>query len=785
MAINKTQVGIEIVANAGKAITAMSQLSGEMAQLDGFIQKSTGGMYRFSQSQNRWVNSKGKAVKASDAIKRALQAQVRATQASARAYEAAVAGLSKTEKAALQTQGALSKMNHATGSGSFAAISLGQTFQDAGQFGMGAAQGVRAVTNNVQMLFQSMTHMAGQMGGWKKAFKQLGASLAGPAGLLVAFSLVTAGIEFFMNKQMMAAKRAREAKGEFKSFMEVIAANPVIKMAVTQERLGQEISNTKGKLEELKETLGGYIAMDKDGNVLTMAELKEARENVKNLKISLEDLEKQQKNNNEQIRENLAWISTEENLKARILKRNNEIKLSLAELQVSYATQWDPANIAAAKYEQKVKDVLAGGFGGGGVSFMAAMQEMNLKWMEFKQTVTDAGLELEITRSEWAKMVGDGSLDEYLEKLKKAKDDKKEIKTLAEKWAEKMEATKYTVEELSFELEKVLGTDGMILANLRAQTAALEDQINFQTQLNDLKVKGVLDDSGSLTETFGVKVKPKPQEVSKESKEAKKDLFDHEEQMKRLRAQAKNNAEAVKLRQKELNAKEKHNQKLEDIRQRRREIYSEMGADMINASLDMAIGGDSFVEAFGGFLDSWGQSLITQGLLAMKFGALIEWIKQAIKMPGGGFAAAAAGLALVVVAKKLTKASEKSASMGGGSGRGGKPTGNLTGLDQWFTNGMTVDSINSMQGSALAPSTLTGNWTGMNAASNRADRTSMRVELVSSGRNLVSVIANENSASSRRIGAGGVSGGGVGAGQASLQMGSGWDGGFLAKDRSR
>ena len=775
MAINKTQVGIEIVANAGKAITAMSQLSGEMAQLDGFIQRSTGGMYRFSQSQNRWINKKGQAVNTSRVIKKALQAQAEATMQAARAYEAAVAGLSKTERAALKSQGALSEMNHAAGSGSFAAISLGQTFQDAGQFGMGMAQGVRAVTNNVQMLFQSMTHMAGQTGGWKNAFKELGTSLAGPTGLLVAFSLVTAGIEFFVNKQMMAAKKAKEAKGEFKEFMEVIAADPVVKMAVTQERLAKKISETKGELKDLEETLGNMPKAVGKGMSPVAAEMKKAQKEIKDLKTTLEDLEEQQKNNNEQIRKNLAFISTEENLKARILKRNNEIKISLAELQVSYATQWDPANIAAAKYEQKVKDVLAGGFGGEGVSFMAAMQEMNLKWMEFKQTVADTGKELTINRSEWAKMYKAGELDEYLEKLAKAD---KGPKTLAEKWAEKMAAAKKATEEMSFELDKISGADGIILAQLEAQTAELEEQIELQQKINSLKIEGVDTDKliakGAIGDVGLMSV------VDNDGPDAAEEA---KRQRERLSQQAKFNAASAKEAQKFLTAREKQVLKLEELRARQHEVYSQMGADMVSAGLDMAIGGDSFVEAFGGFLDSWAKSLITQGLLAMKFGVLVETIREAIQKPGGGFIAAAAGLALVVVAKKLTKASEKSASQDGG--RGKKPKSTLTGLDQWFTNGMTTDTIQSMQGSALAPSTFTGNWTGMNAASNRADRTSMRVELVSSGRNLVSVIANENSASSRRIGAGGVSGGGVGAGQASLQMGSGWDSGFLAKDRSK
>jgi len=579
-----------------------------------------------------------------------------------------------------------------------------------------------------------------------------------------------------MNKQMMAAKKAREAKGEFKSFMEVIADNPVIKMAVTQERLAQKISETKNELEEFKDAAtGSYQAIGRGGSMMmvyTKAN-SEAREKAKDLKVTLKDLEEQQENNNERIRESLAWISTEENLKARILKRNNEIKLSLAELQVSYAMQWDPANIAAAKYEQKVKDVLAGGFGGEGVSFMAAMQEMNLKWMEFKQTVADTGKELTISRSEWAKMYKAGELDEYLEKLTKAD---KGSKTLAEKWAEKMVAAKKATEEMSFELDKISGADGVILAQLEAQTAELKEQIEHQKMINSLKADGVDVDALIANGDIG--------DVGLMSVVDNRGLDAAEEakrQQKRLAQQAKFNAKSAKQAKKWLDSEAANNARLAQIRLQRHEEYSAMGADMISASLDMAIGGDKFIEAFGGFLDQWGKALITQGLLAMKFGVLVETIKNAISKPGGGLIAAAAGLALVVVAKKLTKANEASASQGSGGVR--KPSSTLTGLDQWFTNGMTLDTIQSMHSSALAPSTLTG--IGVGAASGRSDRTSMRVELVSSGRNLVSVIANENSASSRRIGAGGVAGGGVGAGQASLQMGSGWDSGFLAKDRSR
>jgi len=56
----------------------------------------------------------------------------------------------------------LAKNSNITGSSTFAVVSVGQAFQDAGQFGMGMAQGVRAVTNNIQMSAQSIMYMVEQ-----------------------------------------------------------------------------------------------------------------------------------------------------------------------------------------------------------------------------------------------------------------------------------------------------------------------------------------------------------------------------------------------------------------------------------------------------------------------------------------------------------------------------------------------------------------------------------------------------------------------------------------------
>jgi hypothetical protein len=53
----------------------------------------------------------------------------------------------------------------AAGSAQFAVLGLTQGVQDMGNFGMGAAQGIRAVNNNIQQFATALTFAAAQAGG--------------------------------------------------------------------------------------------------------------------------------------------------------------------------------------------------------------------------------------------------------------------------------------------------------------------------------------------------------------------------------------------------------------------------------------------------------------------------------------------------------------------------------------------------------------------------------------------------------------------------------------------
>jgi hypothetical protein len=76
--------------------------------------------------------------------------------------------------------------------GEYAIIALSQTIQDSGQFQMGMAQGFRAITNNVQVLSQSLIFMADKAKKTGLSMKDsLMAAIRGPGGLLLLISAVT------------------------------------------------------------------------------------------------------------------------------------------------------------------------------------------------------------------------------------------------------------------------------------------------------------------------------------------------------------------------------------------------------------------------------------------------------------------------------------------------------------------------------------------------------------------------------------------------------------------
>lgn len=105
--------------------------------------------------------------------------------------------LSTLDKAAVTSSKAVTQLNKATGNAVPTLTNFGRVIQD-------APFGIIGIANNIDPLITSFQSLQKQTGSSKEAFKQLGASLMGPAGIAIGISAVTSLLIAFGPKIMDA-----------------------------------------------------------------------------------------------------------------------------------------------------------------------------------------------------------------------------------------------------------------------------------------------------------------------------------------------------------------------------------------------------------------------------------------------------------------------------------------------------------------------------------------------------------------------------------------------------
>ena len=223
------QISKETIASFSASGNAVQHLTARLVAL-------TKGEYLLTAS-GQILNATTKQQAAISEVAAAATARLSMEQTNLRAaYGKATAGMDASQKRLLDTQMAMTGLSSITGSASFAAISMGQIFQDMGQFGMGAAQGVRAITNNVQQTVQSLVMLSTMTAKGESVFKAFTTALRGPVGFLVAFSAVTGLIELFSNRAQRASKNAEKLSEAFSSLFSVMKAGDAVSIS-SAERL--------------------------------------------------------------------------------------------------------------------------------------------------------------------------------------------------------------------------------------------------------------------------------------------------------------------------------------------------------------------------------------------------------------------------------------------------------------------------------------------------------------------------------------------------------------------
>lgn len=264
-------VVVNIIAQTQDAQSKIASYGGQIKALSARIEELTNGTVKLTAAGRFYDTQQQKFIstqRASQIVSRGLSAEKKALEleerrlATAVRNTAAAMGIQETDAQGLALANRnLAQQNvqlaNTTGSASFAVISLGQGFQDAGQFGMGMAQGIRAVTNNAQQAFQALVLLRNQTGSAGSAFAAFRTAMMGPAGLLLAFGAVTAAVEFFANRSQRAAKEVTALKNAVGSLVDV--ADDIDKINVNLDILKAAREEEERRLEAMRAALKSRI----------------------------------------------------------------------------------------------------------------------------------------------------------------------------------------------------------------------------------------------------------------------------------------------------------------------------------------------------------------------------------------------------------------------------------------------------------------------------------------------------------------------------------------------
>ena len=415
----------------------------------------------------------------------------------------------------------LANNSNITGSATFAVVSVGQAFQDAGQFGMGMAQGVRAVTNNIQMSAQSIMYMVEQQralnlvtGKNISSMAAFRAAMLGPMGALFAFGAVTAAIEFYANWSQKAKKSTSEITDELNKMLKVVPDFAPQSM-VTMARLGSHINELKDQQQELtKETELTHIGMGQFAQRMT----REASKAAKDLGDKIGTLEKAYEEVNKDIEGYLSFITTAEGRTAAFELGVNKAKEEVAGLESALRLS---ASGGLDEYEERINDLedaIAGGFEKGKKAVQSfrtewkenasgileaivipvkvevartedeAIERMKAAYADFLATLKKIDPAVKVTRSEFARMHKENEVAAFLakerervnkEELKRLNDELKERIRLERIEVKKLADTWLTVKESFAQYQKILARDGKTdgsLATLPGVTQAFQKQ---------------------------------------------------------------------------------------------------------------------------------------------------------------------------------------------------------------------------------------------------------------------------------------------------------------------
>jgi len=270
---------------------------------------------------------------------RETETMIRAKSAEIRMRQLATSATHNETSATRQNTDAQRENANVTGAAVFALTSLGQGLSDAGQFGVGFAQGIRAITNNVQQVGTGLFFLKTQLDAQKAAtgvaqtaFQALKGALTGPLGVLFALQAVTAAMELFANLGQGKGKKGIDnLRLSIEDLFDVLrnapTSVPLLEKSIDDalERADKEIKANTAAIVRLSNPriLGADISADLRDKDLRL--LKERNKELKKSTEAFREDSEARKQHNEQAKAAISLLSDEELAQAKLEKQNREL----------------------------------------------------------------------------------------------------------------------------------------------------------------------------------------------------------------------------------------------------------------------------------------------------------------------------------------------------------------------------------------------------------------------------------------------------------------------------
>lgn len=566
-----------------------------------------------------------------------------------------------TKSSASQTQEAtqaVADMSHANGSASFALLSLTQGLQDAGQFGMGMAQGIRAVNNNLQQFVTATILAQKQAGGMSAAFGLMIRQLAGPAGFLFVFSLASAAVEFFANRSQRAGNKTDEFRKKLQALTSV-SELPGIELGV----IG------------LRNMASAYDQMTRSAQDAFDQRQKEFAQTIDFIRAK--ELESQQQdqinatNTSQSIKTYQALTTTLATYSGQLKdtsEENNQLAKSLRE-EADQAERLEIAYLAALKVvgaeglaesiaaqtarRTEIEGIveMANLLAESGISTIA---EFNSGLSRTNQILNDLSPMAVLTAEKFAELFASGEIDDYIQKMRErytVETDLQKITTELSELRDQINSKDFeaiAIKELELDLAQQFADAQRQNIQLTALKASLEAGDETQLAITAAQITAIKGVNEQLREQVKLLLLKRGMTV-----EEIEGIFS-----------------SLGIAEDDVEKADQMTRAMERLNAAMARTAAQGIARVATGLLDVAIGGESFKDAILGPI---ADMAIQLGKIAIATGLTMEKLKFSFANPGS---AIAAGVALVVAGKlvksTISNASKSSASSAaGGAGTAG------------------------------------------------------------------------------------------------------------------